>query len=425
MITAFLHGKADEQIYVKLPNGYRSVDSVDGVDSKDKDKNEDDEDVVGLLSRALYGLKQSPRLWQQTLLEELVKLGYKPMKSNSSIYIGELGIRGITIVIYVDDFLLIGPKKADIEALKLKLSEVFHIKDLGPCESFLGVKLIRDRKKRQIHLSQAHYADKVIKAFGLEKAAPVYTPMDVGALAQMVPYNGQATDKEIKRYQKGIGSLMYPMTQTRTDLSFTESTLCQFNSNPSPFHWKACQRAIKYYGTTKELGITLGAGETDYDLEYHGYSDSDYAGDVATRKSTSGYVFFMAGGPVSWKSSKQHVVTLSSTEAEYYALTDAAKEAKWHQAFLDEIGYVGTDVHPATIHRDNTGALDLAENPEHHGRAKHIDIRMHYIRQEVENGSIQLSYVPTADMVADGLTKPLVGVKHQKFIEQLGLEAWK
>ena len=150
------------------------------------------------------------------------------------------------------------------------------------------------------------------------------------------------------------------------------STLCQFNSNPSPFHWKACQSAIKYYGTTKEFGITLGAGETEYDLEYHGYSDSDYAGDVAIRKLTSGYVFFMAGGPVSWKSSKQHAVTLSSTEAEYYVLTEAAKEAKWIQTFLDEIGYVGTDVHPVTIYGDNTGALDLAENPEHYGRAKHV-----------------------------------------------------
>ena len=233
----------------------------------------------------------------------------------------------------------------------------------------------------------------MIKAFGLEKAAPVYTPMDVGALAQMVPYDGQATDEEIKRYQKGTGSVMYAITQTRTDLSFTMSTLCQFNSNPSLFHWKACQRAIKYYGTTKELGITLATGETEYDLECHGYSDSDYAGDVATRKSTSGYVFFIVGGPVSWKSSRQHAVTLSSIEAEYYALTEAAKEANWIQTFLDEIGYVGTDVHPVTIHGDNTRALGPAENPEHHGRAKHIDIRMHYIRQEVENSFIQLNYV--------------------------------
>jgi hypothetical protein len=111
-------------------------------------------------------------------------------------------------------------------------------------------------------------------------------------------------------------------------------------------------------------------------------------------------------------------------EAEYYALTEAAKEAKWHQALLDEIQYTGTGVHPTIIHGDNTGSLALAENPEHHGRAKHIDVRLHYIRQEVENGSIELSYVPTNQMAADGFTKPLLGPKHQAFISQLGMEDW-
>ena len=164
--------------------------------------------------------------------------------------------------------------------------------------------------------------------------------------------------------------------------------------------------------TTAHVGITLGGEDLGQELEYHRYSDSDYARDVETRKSTSGYVFFIAGGPVSWKSAKQHAVTLSSTKAEYYALTEAAKEAKWHQAFLEEIGYSGTDVRPVMLHGDNTGALSLAENPEHHGRAKHIDIKMHYIRQEVQNGSIQLGYVATRKMAADGLTKPLPGPKH-------------
>ena len=109
---------------------------------------------------------------------------------------------------------------------------------------------------------------------------------------------------------------------------------------------------------------------------------------------------------------KQYAVTLSSTEAEYYALTEAAKEGKWHQAFLEEIGYSGIDVRPIMLHKDNTRALSLAKNPEHHGRAKHIDIRMYYIRQEVQNGSIQLGYVATRKMVADRLTKPLPRPKH-------------
>jgi len=129
----------------------------------------------------------------------------------------------------------------------------------------------------------------------------------------------------------------------------------------------------------------------------------------------------MANSPVSWKTARQKAVTLSSTEAEYYALSEAAKEAKWHQLLLNELKCNESDVRPTLIHGDNTGALSLAENPEHHNRAKHIDIRQHYIRQEVENGSITLAYIPTDKMVADGLTKPLPGSKHQEFITQLGL----
>ncbi len=248
--------------------------------------------------------------------------------------------------------------------------------------------------------------------------------MDASILKQMVPYDGEATNHEIKRYQSGVGSLMFPMTQSRPDLSFTVSLLSRFSQNPAPIHWETCKRAIIYLGTTKGLGITFSATDVENSLSYHGYSDSDHAGDVDTRRSTSGYVFFMGDGPVSWKTARQHAVTLSSTEAEYYALTEAMKEAKWHQILLKELKYRGDDVVPVELCGDNTGALSLAENPEHHGRAKHIDIRMHYIRQEVQNGSVVLTYVPTENMVADGFTKPLPGPKHQAFIGQLGMEDW-
>jgi hypothetical protein len=406
-ITAFLHSETDATIYVELPDGYHGNGNY-----------------VGLLLRALYGLKQSPRLWQEKLRSELGKLGYKPLQSDHCLYTTDQGIGGITIITHVDDFLLIGPCINAINKLKLALAKVFSMKDLGPCNTFLGLRLIRDRPNRKIHLVQDQYAERVLHAFNLQDAAPVYTPMEVSALNQMVPYNdGQATTSETKQYQSGVGSLMYPMTQSRPDLSFTVSVLSRFCHNPSPFHWKACQRAIIYFGNTKNLGITFSAQGID-GLDYHGYSDSDYAGDADTRRSTSGYVFFMGNGPVSWKTARQHAVTLSSTEAEYYALTEAAKEAKWHQALLDEIKYTGTDAHPTLLYGDNTGSLALAENPEHHGRAKHIDVRQHYIRQEVENGSIELSYVPTDQMAADGFTKPLPGPKHQEFITQLGMEDW-
>ena len=305
------------------------------------------------------------------------------------------------------------------------MNATFLMKDLGACANFLGVRLIRNRESRQIHLVQENYAIKVLQTFKLESALPVTTPMDVSALTVMIPYEGEASALEIKRYQSAIGSLMFPASYTRPDLSFTASLLARFSHNPSPTHWKAAQRAIRYFGATKKLGITLGGTTTQPNsLDYHGFSDSDYAGDVDTRKSTSGYVFFMANGPISWKSARQNAVTLSSTEAEYYALSETAKEAKWHQNLLDQLGYTGSDVHPVTLFGDNTGALSLAENPEHHRRAKHIDIRQHFIRQEVQNGSIQLAYVPTSKMAADGLTKPLNSVRHLAFLDQLGMEEW-
>jgi hypothetical protein len=287
-ITAFLQGKMDSTIYIELLDGYCG-----------------DGDYIGFLLQALYRLKQSLRLWQEKLHFELEKLGYKPLPSDHCLYAIDIGIRGIIIITHVDDFLLIGPCIKAINELKLALAKVFSMKDLGPCNSFLGVRLIRDRPNRTIHLVQDQYAEKVLHAFNLQSATPVYTPMEVSSLNQMVPYDGEATITETKRYQSGVGSLMYPMTQSRPDLSFTVSILSRFSHNPSPFHWKACQRAITYFGTTKSLGITFSArGFEQNSLDYHGYSDSDYAGDVGTRKSTSGYVYFMGNGLVSWKTAR-------------------------------------------------------------------------------------------------------------------------
>jgi hypothetical protein len=294
------------------------------------------------------------------------------------------------------------------------------MKDLGPCRSFLGVRIVRNRKEHTIHLAQDQYIGKVVQAFGLLNAKDIIAPMEVSAVNSLVPYEQEASGPEIKEYQHGIGSLMHAMVQTRPDLSFTVGSLARFSHNPSPTHMKALNRCIRYLKTTQALGITYGKPES---VNYHGYSDSDFAGDITTQKSTSGYVFIMAGGPVSWKSARQHAVTLSSTEAEYYALTEAAKEAIWQQAFLGELGYTGKDRNPVLILGDNTGALALAENPELHQRCKHIDIKQHFIRQEVEKGTITLGYKPTDQMIADGLTKPLSTVKHKNFVKQLGMEA--
>ncbi len=157
-------------------------------------------------------------------------------------------------------------------------------------------------------------------------------------------------------------------------------------------------------------------------LGVHEYCDSDYAGDRDTQRFTTGYVLFMANGPISWKSTRQTAVTLSTTEAEYYALTGAAREAAWLRGLLDDFGYQGDDIRPTLIHGDNQGSLSLAENPTHHQRSKHIDIQYHFIREEVGNNRVTLNYVPTNEMVADGLTKGFSATKHTDFVGQLRMK---
>ena len=199
---------------------------------------------------------------------------------------------------------------------------------------------------------------------------------------------------------------MYAMTQTRPDLAYSVSTLSKFSSNPSKEHTVAVKRVYRYLQGTKSLTLTY---RGDCELKLVGYTYSDWGGDKETRRSTSGYVFTLAGAPISWSSGRQSTVALSSTEAEYIAAAEATKEAVWIARFLEELK-ISCDVYLPV-----QGAIGLSKNPEDHKRTKHIDIRHHYIREKQED-------VPTAEMIADGLTKTLPLVKFKRFLSQLGLK---
>jgi hypothetical protein len=246
------------------------------------------------------------------------------------------------------------------------------------------------------------------------------TPMEVSALNTLIPNENQATKEQIRIYQSMIGSLMYAMTQTRPDLAFAVSLLSRFAANPNLAHTKAAHRVLRYLKATRTLGITYNGSKSGF----FGYSDSDWAGDPHSRRSTSGYVFFLYGGAITWKSTRQKAVTVSSTEAEYYGLTNAAKEAAWLRKLLIELQYTGEDIEPTHIYGDNQGSLALSEDAKAHQRMKHVDVQYHYIRQQVQENRVSLSYIETQRMVADGMTKPLTAVKHATFVKMLGLEDW-
>ena len=220
-----------------------------------------------------------------------------------------------------------------------------------------------------------------------------------------------------KMYQAAIGSLNYAAIATRPDLSTAVGKLAQFMKNPSAEHWVAIKRVLRYVKGTLNLGLRFTYSES---FKLVGYSDSDWAGCVDSRKSTSGYVFRVGNSTVSWSSKKQPVTALSSTEAEYIALCAAAQETVWLRNLLADIGIKQSEA--TTVYGDNQGAICLSKNPKNHPRTKHIDVKYHYTRELVESDIIKVDYVPTSEMVADTLTKGLARPSFEKLRLSMGVE---
>ena len=223
-------------------------------------------------------------------------------------------------------------------------------------------------------------------------------------------------------YQNLIGTLMYAMLATRPDIAFAVGALSKFSSNPGYAHWDQAVHTLWYLVGTKDYGLFFdGNSLNDLSSLILGYTDSDWAGNIDTRRSTGGYVFLMCGAAVSWSSKLQSSPALSSTEAEYMACTRAAQEAIWLRQLLEQLGFKQTK--PTSLLGDNQGAIALAKNPGNHPRTKHIALRYHFIHFAISNGHILLNYIPTSDMAADGLTKGLTGDKHLTFLHMLGLKS--
>jgi hypothetical protein len=250
---------------------------------------------------------------------------------------------------------------------------------------------------------------------------PASTPLDPGCKLSKDMCCKTAEEETYMRsipYLSAVRSLMYPATGTHPDIAYAVGALSKYNSCPGPGHWTAVQHVFRYLRGTMHHRLTFSPAPDGTDLLV-GFSDADYAGSVDTRRSTTGYVFFIGSGPVSWGSKCQPTVALSSTEAEYMALVHSGKEAMWLSQLLRDLGYEIPS--SLTLMTDSQPAEAVAKNPKHHTRMKHIDVSWHWIRDQVEGKEIGLHYVQTDDMVSDVLTKGLGRTKHEKFCEALGL----
>jgi hypothetical protein len=288
---------------------------------------------------------------------------------------------------------------------------------MGPVTRFLGMYIIRPNLST-LHISHTNYTKRILAKFNMEFCNPAKTPFET--LTKTSP-DDEPTDAE--QYRAITGSIMHLAVYSRPDIMYAASKLAQFNSNPSMQHYRAAKHLLRNIQGTKDQVITYQSPPSS--LPSHsrsngptGYSDASFAADPDDRKSTSGYVFIFANGPISWQSNKQ-TVALSTMEAEYIALSEAAKEAKFLRHLIATINKPITG--PTIIKTDSQAALEHVKNNIRHARTKHIDTRHHFIRNVYTSGEIDLRHVSSESQAADILTKPLGYIKHTDGIRLLHL----
>lgn len=380
--TAFLNGELDEEIYMDQPEGYVV---------KGKEHN------VCKLVRSLYGLKQAPKQWHEKFDKVMLSNDFLINNADKCLYYKSDGGSCVIICLYVDDMLIMGTNLEIVNETKSFLASSFDMKDMGTADVILGIKITRTADG--ISLSQEHYVEKVLKKFGHFECSPVVSPYD--ANVQLKKNRGECISQP--EYAQIIGSLMYLTNCTRPDISYAVGRLSRYTQSPNKEHWTAISRVLKYL-----------KGTLNYELKYagfpsvlEGYSDANWISDSDETKSTSGYVFTLGGGAVSWKSSKQTIITRSTMESEFVALEKASTEAEWLRNLLADIPLWKRPASSVSMHCDSQAAIARAKNKTYNGKNRHIRLRHNIVKQLLENGVISIDFVRSELNLADPLTKPL------------------
>ncbi len=301
---------------------------------------------------------------------------------------------------WVDDETGVG-SPYQLQRVATMFKNKYGISGEGELTWTLGIGVRRDRDACIISLSQEAYIDNFLERFNLQNATVVTTPIAPGAI--LSKEQCPATPHNNTHYRELIGSLQYTSLATRPDISFAVNKLAQFLINPGTAHVEAALRVLHYLKGTKHWTLNLGGQVVDI----AGYTDSDWGADRDDRKSIGAYVFRIGNAAISWKTKNQSSVALSSVEAEYMAMCQAAKEAVWLTGLLKDFNIELRS--PIILFGDSQGALVLAQNPVFHPRSKHIAIQYHFTRELiVQTNQIAVQYIPTKAMMCCGLGRALV-----------------
>lgn len=393
--TAYLHGELEEELFMHQPPGFE-------VPGK--------EHLVCRLRKSIYGLKQSARCWNRRLHEVLVSMGFKRSSADPCLYTKSIGDSLAYLLVYVDDLVLGCMDKSVAAKIIEQLKRKLDISSLGELKYFLGMEIERIDGKYSISLRG--YIEKLAARFGMSEAKPAKTPMDEGFLKLQ---NGEKLEDE-SLYRSLVGALLYVAVHARPDIAISASILGRRVSCPTQTDWTAAKRVVRYLLGTKHWKLSYDGRTGDL----LGFTDADWAGDVESRKSTSGFAFLYAGAAISWISRKQSSVTLSSMEAEYVSLSEACQEAIWLRSLLEDFGQ--RQLGATVIHEDNQSCIAFVKAERATRRSKHIETREQFVRNLCDEGKVRLEYCSTDAMTADILTKPLGAQKQQRFASLMGMQ---
>ncbi|XP_026450884.1 uncharacterized protein LOC113351015 [Papaver somniferum] len=377
--NAFLYGELQEEVYMRPPSGLAHLPNQ-----------------VCRLRKALYGLKQAPRAWFEKFSTAVIRHGYTQSPYDSSLFTKSSDKGMVLLLIYVDDMVITGDDTDGITALKSYLSSCFEMKDLGPLRYFLGIEV--DKSPAGYFISQVKYASDIISRAGLTDSKIVDTPLEMNV--KFSPTDGKDFPNPTL-YRQLVGSLNY-LTITRPDISYAVHVVSQFMDAPRTSHFDAVFRILRYVKGTLYQGLNFSS--TSY-LCLRAYTDLDWAGDITERRSTTGYCLFLGNSPISWRSKKQSVVSRSSAEAEYRAMTHTTSEIVWLRWLLSDMGIHMIGSTP--LYCDNKAAIHIAHNDVFHERTKHIEIDFHFELHHFKQQTNKLPYVSSEFQLADLLTKSL------------------
>ncbi|CAI7823018.1 unnamed protein product [Closterium sp. NIES-54] len=400
--TAFLQGSLHEEIWLRRPPGFTGSFHPG---------------TQWSLRQPVYGLRQAPREWHDTLRTTLAALGFAPSTADPSLFLRtDTSLPPFYVLVYVDDLVL---ATADTEALSLVKSELqkrHTCTDLGELRSYLGLQITRVRARRTITLTQSHMVQHVLQRFGFTWSSAQPTPLATGHSLSAPP-----SDESVEPsgpYPELVGCLMYLMTCTRPDLAYPLGLLARYEAlgRHRKVHMDAAKRVLRYLCSTSGMGLVLG-GRGDVVLT--GHSDASWVDDQTTQRSSQGYTFSLGSGSVSWRSTRSSSVLGSSCEADIYATAMAAQELRWLTYLLTDLGERPRS--PPVVYVDNKAAIALCQEHRLEHRTKHIALRYFLARELQQRGQLRLTYVATRANTADIFTKALPPGDHQRFCTLLGL----